>query len=358
MLIGVNHLAKTNKLYQSVLQELKSEITGGKYPLNSKLPTEEELSKSFNISRSTLRKVLQELKEDGFIESTKGSGSFIRNKNIIRYIPVIISGDDTNYRKTEILKGIQDYFNKVDFSSLPTFMDYSREKEAKLILELIGQGHKNFIVYPLASDSNPEFYQKMIQQGINFVFVDTLPDKITCDYVASCNYLGGYMATKKLIELGHKRIAFCSFLNLERVNTIKERFSGYLDALAQSGIDCPKDLIFIEEDLSNEELATKILNNCSNATAVFSASDELAFFIINKLPSMNMKLALCGFDNSLIAPSVRLASINQNFYEIGKNAAKLMYERILNPGKYYEHIYIPVSMFERDSLISADQVCY
>lgn len=344
-------MSKNNNLFVSALEALREEIISNTYPLNSKLPPETELAKKLNIGRSTLRKVLDALKEEGLIESVKGSGSFVCNKNIIRYIPIIISHNDANYRKTEILKGIQDSLNKNGFSPLLTFYDSDPKKEMELVLKLINDGHKNLIIYPLSSESNVSFYQRMIRKGINIVFVDTLPNTITCDYVTSCNFLGGYNATRKLIELGHKEIAFCSLFDPNVTNTVFERYNGYISALEQHKLNFSNDMIFIRNEMDNDEFTNYIIKNLSS-TAIFTSSDELAVLLNNKLSSLNKKLpAIIGFDNSLIAESINLASINQDFYEIGKTAAELLYKRILNPSKNFEHIYIPVSLIERSSLI-------
>lgn len=48
-----------------------------KAPAGSKLPTEEELAKQFNISRNTLRQALQILQEDKVIYKRRGSGNYI-----------------------------------------------------------------------------------------------------------------------------------------------------------------------------------------------------------------------------------------------------------------------------------------
>ena len=343
-------MSKNNNLFVSALKSLREEIISNKYPLHSKLPCETELSKKLNIGRSTLRKVLDALKEEGLIESIKGSGSFICNKNIIRYIPIIISHNDANYRKTEILKGIQDSLNQNGFSPLLTFYDSEPKKEIELVLKSVQEGHKNLIIYPLSSESNVSFYQRMIRKGINIVFVDTLPNTITCDYVTSCNFLGGYNATRKLIELGHKEIAFCSLFDPNVTNTICERYNGYLSALDQHKLNFSNDMLFIRNEMSNDEFINHIITNLSS-TAIFASSDELAVLLNNKLSSLNKTLpAIIGFDNSLIAESINLASINQDFYEIGKTSAELLYKRILNPTKNFEHIYIPVSLIERSSL--------
>lgn len=342
-------MSKNNNLFIQALNTLKKEIIDGKYPFQSKLPSEEILSQNLNISRTTLRKVLNALKETGLIESHKGSGSFICDKSINRYIPLIIPKNNQNYRMTEIFQGTHDFFDSVGFSSLLTLSDDDPKKEIEQIKKLMTEGHRNFIIYPTSCDRNASFYQRLLRKGCNCVFIDTLPSKITCDYVTSCNFLGGYEATKKLIELGHKDIAFCTLANPEHTNTIGDRYEGYISALEQQKIKPSDSAIFIQKDLGLDAFADHIVDNLSS-TAIFASTDELAVALVNKFAQSDKHPAIIGFDNTVLSESFDLSSINQNLYEIGRTAAELLHKRIVKPNKNYEHIYIPISLIGRSSL--------
>lgn len=345
-------MARSNDLYINVLESLKQDILSGKYPFQSKLPPQEDLAIKLDISRSTLRKILAELEKTGLIETHKGSGSFVCNKNINRYIPFIIPKNDTSYRLAEILEGSNSYFNNIGFSSLLTIKtESSSQNEKEIVLKLKDEGHKNFIIYPVASILNASFYRGLQQEGCNFVFIDTLPERLACDYVTSSGFLGGYKATKKLIELGHTNIAFCSIPDPKHANTIYERYLGYLSALEEHSIEPSKENYFICKDMSYEDFGSYIANNTSS-TALFASTDQLAIILLNKFAKINKRQAIIGFDNTILAENFNLASINQDLKEIGRIAAELLHKRIINPSKPYEHIYIPVSLVERSSLDS------
>lgn len=342
-------MAKNNKLYAQTLSALKKDIVSGKYPFQTRLPSEEELGNDLGVSRTTLRKVLATLKEDGFIESRKGSGWFVYNKNINRYIPIIIPKDSKNFRMTEIFEGASDYFGGIGFSSLLTLTDDDPKKETELINKLIEDGHKNFIIYPGSCKHNALFYQKILRKGCNCVFIDTLPYRITCDYVTSCNFLGGYAATKKLIDLGHKDIAFCSLPALNTTNTIRDRYDGYVSALEQCKIKLTDHMVFIKKDMTFEEFGDYVVKNLTS-TAIFASNDELAVILVKKFALSDKHPAIVGFDNTILSENFNLASVNQDLYEMGRTAAELLHKRIVNPKKNYEHIYIPVTLHERSSL--------
>lgn len=63
--------------YLYVYEKLLLEIELGHYPPGSALPPENELAGLFHVSRTTLRKALARLGEEGFIVSRHGSGNFV-----------------------------------------------------------------------------------------------------------------------------------------------------------------------------------------------------------------------------------------------------------------------------------------
>lgn len=60
-------------LYLQVASTLRTAILRGVYPVASRIPTEEELCRRFNVSRHTIREALRQLRGDGLIASRPGS---------------------------------------------------------------------------------------------------------------------------------------------------------------------------------------------------------------------------------------------------------------------------------------------
>lgn len=59
--------------YQDLAAQLRRSITDGTYPPGSRLPSENELVQAYGVSRSTVRRTLGILREDGLIASHQGS---------------------------------------------------------------------------------------------------------------------------------------------------------------------------------------------------------------------------------------------------------------------------------------------
>lgn len=65
-----NSIPKYEVTYRTILDRLKS----GRYPVGSRIPTEGELARHFDVSRVTIRRALDMLVQDGYVESRQGSG--------------------------------------------------------------------------------------------------------------------------------------------------------------------------------------------------------------------------------------------------------------------------------------------
>ena len=66
----------------AVRDQLLELIQGGELPVGSKLPSEQELARSFGVSRPVIREGLGSLRSIGVIESRTGSGSYVRSQRI------------------------------------------------------------------------------------------------------------------------------------------------------------------------------------------------------------------------------------------------------------------------------------
>ena len=70
-----NH--QTVPKYQTVHDELLGRIDAGMYSVGTRLPTEDALSKTFKVSRVTVRKALELLVHAGYLSSRQGSGYIV-----------------------------------------------------------------------------------------------------------------------------------------------------------------------------------------------------------------------------------------------------------------------------------------
>nr|WP_220185842.1 trehalose operon repressor [Paenactinomyces guangxiensis] len=65
----------------TIYQDFVEQIEQGRLPVNTRLPSENELAKMYDTSRETVRKALNLLSQNGYIHKIKGKGSFVLHVN-------------------------------------------------------------------------------------------------------------------------------------------------------------------------------------------------------------------------------------------------------------------------------------
>lgn len=79
-------------LHRQLTEILLNQIANGEYAVGDRLPTEEALSRQFDVSRVTVRQALKGLESDGLLARAPGRGTFLksapkrRGSNLIRQI--------------------------------------------------------------------------------------------------------------------------------------------------------------------------------------------------------------------------------------------------------------------------------
>ncbi len=68
----------TLKLSDLVYAKISGKIQSGEYPIDSRLPTENELAEWLGVSRPVVREALARLRNDGVVVSRRGSGTYVQ----------------------------------------------------------------------------------------------------------------------------------------------------------------------------------------------------------------------------------------------------------------------------------------
>jgi LacI family transcriptional regulator len=144
------------------------------------------------------------------------------------------------------------------------------------------------------------------------------------------NFVGGQLATRHLIELGHRQIAFISG-DTEQPDGV-ERFRGYCAALDAANIAFDPALVvqggFTEA--SGLLAVDRLLEARQRFTAIFAANDQMAFGAALALYRHSLRVpqdvSLVGFDDLLTSLHVipPLTTVHQPAYELGRLAAAAM----------------------------------
>src|ERR1017187_8946138 len=95
--------------YARLIEELQRRIEGGEYPPGSLLPSEHQLAQEFAIARPTVVRALRTLRQDGWIETQQGKGSFVRGRPALAGLASARRGEielgrDESHERGELLE--------------------------------------------------------------------------------------------------------------------------------------------------------------------------------------------------------------------------------------------------------------
>ncbi len=176
--------------------------------------------------------------------------------------------------------------------------------------------------------------------------------------VALDDRYGAWLATRHLIQQGHKKIGYlCS---THTISDAEDRLQGYYDALKEHGIPINDRLVtFAEPDESGGEQAmTELLGRGKNFTAVACYNDSMAAGAMGVLNDNGIdvpkEISLIGFDDVLISRYVRprLTTVRYPIITMATQAAELAMALAENrPLPETTHIFSP-TLVRRHSVIA------
>lgn len=369
-------LTKDNKppLYRVMMDELKSQISSGHYAPEAQLPTEAELSSTFGVSRITTRRALEELERDGFIYRVKGSGSFVkprqrgqeqRSVGMDKMISLILPSEDDRGTMGYI-RGASDWLNANNYYLSIHQSDYDSQKERDLLEMLIRKGIAAIILYPRNDQTNYDILHRLCLEDYPIVTIDKYFDSLPVGAVVSDNFSGSYQAVSRLIELGHRKIAFLTAVSIESTSSVRNRYFGYCQALKDHGL--PVDSRYIRlnmkdyrEKVGFERFYNELLDSyrTEGVTAVQTENDLIAANLLNRCLERGIRIpediSIIGFDNNPVTEHViiPLTTVEQNFYEIGRQAAEHVVNWLERGKQTPDRTLIPVKLVERDTTAAA-----
>ena len=128
-----------------------------------------------------------------------------------------------------------------------------------------------------------EFFARVKTLGIPFVLIDSYLDAPDVYNIGLEDEKGGYLATKHLLENGHRNIAFAS-PSIRAGGVVEKRLNGYKQALAEFGVPFDPSFIFTQEIFVQEgRKLGHLLAQRPEITGIFASADILAAGIMTGL---------------------------------------------------------------------------
>lgn len=193
-----------------------------------------------------------------------------------------------------------------------------------------------------------EYLIDLASQDVPIVVVNRYIEAIGEKCISLDNVLGGYLATKHLIDLGHTHIAYAAgaLFKADGIN----RLIGHKKALKEAGYLFHEDAVSEGnfQAFSGEKCIDELLARNVSFSAIACANDEMASGAINSLRKHGKRvpedISVIGFDNvdfaSYLTP--KLTTVNYPVREIGAMAARWILNQAYGDKKMtMEHILSP-----------------
>lgn len=180
-------------------------------------------------------------------------------------------------------------------------------------------------------------------------------DAIAEHCISLDNELGGYLAAKYIIELGHKNIAYIT--GHQHKQDSPDRLKGHKRALAEHNITFNDDLYFIGDykETGGSEGLKEILSKNIPFSALICANDEMASGAMTYAREHGLTLpddlSVIGYDNVIFARYIypKLTTISNPVNDMGHMAARLVLKQIYQQKKIeIQHLFEP-ELITRDS---------
>lgn len=254
----------------------------------------------------------------------------------------------------EVTRGVEDTCFDQGYSIILCNSDSDLAKELHYT-NVLSEKRVDGILFVAAGGKSSEHIQSLKNHGTPLVVVDRHVPDLDLDVVLVNNAWGGWLATRHLIDLGHRRIGCIT--GPSDLTLSAERVTGYRRALQEAGLPVDESLI-VKGDFqfdSGYRAAINFLDLKPPPTAIFANNDLMAAGVINAALKRGCAvpagLSVVGFDDVPLASFIYplLTTVAQPKYEMGVVATTMLLERINTPAMPPRQTLLETRLIVRDS---------
>ena len=227
------------------------------------------------------------------------------------------------------------------------------DREAQLVSDFRGRRVEGLIVVPVGGQS--EHLRQAQAAHVPLVLASRAVADIATDTVILDDVSGAYHGTRRVLEGGHRRVAFLG--HGATLFTSRRRYDGFVRALAENGMEPDLQLVRHATHPDGAHAAMKTLLELPvPPTAVFTTSNRLTTGVLHAIIDHRVERpehpvpAVLAFDDVELAPllNVPLLIISHHPEELGVRAAELLFDRLDTPGEEVDPrwVELPVTVGE------------
>lgn len=302
-----------------------------------------------DISEKTKALIRAKAEEMGYVGNAFASSL---RSGVSRLVAIVV-GDIANPHFSILIKEMEQFLQEKGYTAIVFNTEERPEAQRRAVLAALGQNVAGLILCPSPGAENSIAYLQ--ERRVPFVFFGRrLPgsgtDSVVCD-----DQGGGLLATRYLLERGHRRILF---LNGDpRISSAQERQQGYFDALREAGLSPEAGMVRtipVTAEKSRELIPGLLAGG--GFTALLAFSDLLAWEAVCALKDQGQRVpgncSVIGFDNiqSRFSYPLRLTSVSFSKAAMATKAVEVLLARIQDPALPPQDIVLPVRLAEGETV--------
>jgi DNA-binding LacI/PurR family transcriptional regulator len=271
---------------------------------------------------------------------------------------VVEAIDALNYRPSVLARSLSLQRTMVVATLLPWFTNPSAVQRVRGIVEGLSASKYDLMVCDIESEDRQRRAFELFDRGDRadgLLVVSTLPPEAEVERLRAANIpcvlidavhpafpsiavddvAGGEIATRHLLQLGHRRIALIGDPPPEfRFDWSRDRTRGYERALGAARVDVRPEYVREGTRLPHvaRAIATELLAMPKRPTAIFAASDTQAIGVLEAARACGIavpeQLSVVGFDDIEVAAYVGLTTVRQPLLESGRRGANLLLDAL------------------------------
>ncbi len=289
------------------------------------------LNGSVHVTDATRRKVLDSAEAIGYRRTRKSAAERGKGGSLVAVLVPFFDEQSAFQR----LRGIVSRLAPHGCSVVLHNVESPSQARAKL-LELPGSttlGGLIVVTLPLVGDEG----DRLISARFPTVLIDAAHPGLSS--VGIDDRAGGVLATRHLISLGHRRIAFVSEPPHNAFGFVAgaRREEGFRAAMAEAGLKVPANLVRYGAYLHSaaRQMATELLSLPERPTAIVAASDVQAVGCMEAASRLGIAvpedLSVVGYDDIDLATLMGLSTVRQPLVYSGERGADLLLEALSMP---------------------------
>ncbi len=278
----------------------------------------------------------------------------------------VVVGDIENPFFSLAVRGISDVARRAGFTVILINSGEDVDAERAAMRTLLAKRVDGVIVSP-ANDHDVEHLHEAIRSGLPLVLLDRASDTLDVDTVIADDRHAAENITRRLIALGHRRIAYLtacdtpdhSFRAVEDINTgsVRRRIEGYLGVCHEAGLINMDKWVQVGAMTPSEthRIVSEMLQSAQRPTAIIASDSIIALEVFKVHRQLGLSIpddvSLISFHDadwtSVTTPPVTV--VRQPVYDLGAKAAELLVDRLSREGQSARKVVLKTEFVERAS---------